>query len=195
MRRVGLLGDVHAEDERLKTALSHFDAKGVDAVLSVGDIVDGPGDVEATIDMLRAREVIAVAGNHERWLLANQMRSLDDATQSLSDDARAWIATLPRTRTLDTVAGPLLLCHGVGEDDMVRLIPECSEYDLQHNAALQRILAADEVRVMVGGHTHRRMVRRIGALTAINPGTLYRGYDPCFALADLETMEVEFTNV
>ena len=42
LRRMLLIGDVHAEDERLATALDHG-AGRVDRVLCVGDIVDGPG--------------------------------------------------------------------------------------------------------------------------------------------------------
>ena len=63
------------------------------------------------------------------------------------------------------------------------------------NEPLQRLLAEDEVRVLVGGHTHRRMLRRFGNLTVINPGTLFRAHDPCFAIADLETLDVAFVEL
>ena len=39
---------------------------------------------------------------------------------------------------------------------------------------------------IVGGHTHQRMVRRIGELTIINAGTLHRGQRPCCVVIDLE---------
>lgn len=195
MRRVGLLGDIHAEHVSLRFALQRFETEAVDAVLSVGDIVDGPGDVEATITLLVEHDVLAVAGNHERWFLRDQMRELPDATRTLSADASNWLRGLPPSRCLDTVAGPLLLCHGVGDDDMIRLLPDSSDYDVHTNGPLQRLLAEDEVRVLVGGHTHRRMVRRFGNLTVINPGTLFREHDPCFAIADLETLSVDFVDL
>ena len=43
LRRFGLLGDIHAEDELLAVALRYLVAQELDAVLAVGDIVDGPG--------------------------------------------------------------------------------------------------------------------------------------------------------
>lgn len=192
MRRVGLLGDIHTEHVSLRVALQRFKTEAVDAVLSVGDIVDGPGDVEAAIALLVEHDVLAVAGNHERWFLLQQMRQLPGATQTLNLDARAWLRGLPPSRRLDTVAGPLLLCHGVGDDDMLRLLPDSSEYDVQMNDPLQRLLAEDEIRVLVGGHTHHRMVRDFGNLRVINPGTLLREHDPCFAIADLASLHVDF---
>jgi hypothetical protein len=40
---VGVIGDVHGEDEYLEAALAFFERAGVGRVLSVGDIVDGEG--------------------------------------------------------------------------------------------------------------------------------------------------------
>ena len=43
--RVGVVGEVHACDERLCVLLDHFrEGESVDAVWCVGDIVNGPGD-------------------------------------------------------------------------------------------------------------------------------------------------------
>lgn len=36
------------------------------------------------------------------------------------------------------------------------------------------------------------MVRHFGSLTFINPGTLFRGHEPCFAIADLDPLTVDF---
>jgi hypothetical protein len=54
LRRMLLIGDVHAEDEWLAAVLTHG-AGQVDAVLSVGDIVDdfgGAGEVTRCIELL-----------------------------------------------------------------------------------------------------------------------------------------------
>jgi hypothetical protein len=41
--RIGLIGDVHAEDGFLEIALNHLQALRVDVCLCVGDVVDGLG--------------------------------------------------------------------------------------------------------------------------------------------------------
>jgi predicted phosphodiesterase len=75
---------------------------------------------------------------------------------------------------------------------MVRLQSFDEGYAVASNTALQSLIAAGRHRWFVGGHTHRRMVRRFGGLTVINPGTLRRDKDPCCAIVDLDKHVVQF---
>ena len=181
LSRLVLIGDIHTEATRLGHVLRHAAAAGVDAVLAVGDIVDGPEDAGACVAMLRDAGALAVRGNHERWLVDGD--PLEPFTGDA--DALAWLAALPPTRHVDTAAGPLLLCHGVGADDMQRLRPDDEGYALASNFALEELLTDGVYRWMVGGHTHAPMIRRFGALTVLNPGTLARADDPGFLEVDL----------
>lgn len=185
IRTFGAIGDIHAEDEHLAAALAHL--TDVDAVLSVGDIVDGRGDLERCVQLLRARDVLAVRGNHERWFIDGKARTLPHAhiADDVSDAAREYLAQLPPTRALDTVAGSLLLCHGVGDDDMIRLLTDDAPSALAENDALQKVLASG-FDLMVCGHTHRPMVRTLFGLVVINAGTLHYGDNPGFVRVDLE---------
>ena len=194
LRRVGVLGDVHAEDVALDAALHFFAHQSLDAVLCVGDIVDGPGDAERTVALLMEHDVVCVRGNHERWFAGGHARSLPDATPAgtLSGGAKAFLASLPATRTLDTVAGAALLCHGLGRDDMARLDDDTRGYALACCTELWSVHAARDVAWMIGGHTHRRMVRRFDHLTVLNAGTLYRAHDPCLMMVDFEALEASF---
>lgn len=122
------------------------------------------------------------------------MRDLADATPpgAVTDVTRRYLASLPSVLGLDTAAGRLLLCHGVGTNDMALLGPDDHGCALVSRVELQSILAAGELPIMVGGHSHRRMVHRIGELTVINPGTLYRRFEPGFAIVDFEARSVRF---
>jgi predicted phosphodiesterase len=189
VRRLLLVGDVHAEDVRLAAALDHA-AGSVDGVLCVGDIVDGPGDVARCIALLDASGAIVVRGNHDRWASAG--RPLDPRGHAPA--VMAWLSALPATREVTTAAGPLLLCHGVGDDDMVRLLPDSDGYALASNDALQALIAARRHRFVVAGHTHRRMVRRFGDLVVVNAGTLAGDAAGC-AILDLDRGAVDFLDL
>ena len=117
MQRIGLIGDVHAEHDFLATALDHLARERVDAIVCVGDLVDGRGDVDRCVEQLVRHGVHTVRGNHDRWLLGDvtKMQSLFE----LHVRTRDYLAALPKTRLYDTADGPLLLCHGLGDDDMV----------------------------------------------------------------------------
>ena len=181
-----MVGDVPSEDRRLEAALAFFGRAGVDQVLAVGDYADGRGDLDRCVALLAAAGTLGVVGNHDRWLLDGSMRELPHATPAtaLSEPTRAWLRALPRTRRLESAAGPLLLCHGVGEDDMAQLRPDDYGYALKANTSLQGLLGAGWS-VVVAGHTHRRMARRIDDVWFINAGTLHRDFGAGFLVLDL----------
>jgi predicted phosphodiesterase len=194
VRRFGAIGDVHGEDRFLALALDHM--KGCDAILSVGDLVDGRGDVDRCCALLAGRGALVVRGNHERWVLADKMRELPQATlrADLAPATLEFLRGLPATRTVETTLGKLLLCHGVGDDDMIRLLPEDEGYVLTSNDALQNVLAAG-YELMVCGHTHRPMVRSIHGLTVINAGTLHHADAPSFVEVDLDAKVAQYFDI
>jgi predicted phosphodiesterase len=186
LARAGLIGDIHCEVARLRQVLEHFRVSSIDTVLAVGDIVDGPGDVGETCAILESAGVQAVAGNHDRWLLAGQMRDLPDATPlaSLTPRARAYLSGLPQTRSFESPRGPVLLCHGLGEDDMAAVKPNDYGYDLESNRALWDLVEGQSARFVINGHTHRAMLRTISGLTILNAGTLHRKDRPLCSIVD-----------
>lgn len=164
----------------------------LDAVLCVGDLVDGNGDADATLAMLEARGVECVAGNHERWLMEGEQRTLPNATQSINHNSRAFIESLPLTRRYDTPAGKAMLCHGVGKDDEAWLLPDTRGYALQDIPTLRELMLDPSVIFMLGGHTHERMVRVFPGLTVVNAGTIRAKDEQTFTVVDFGEMRVEF---
>jgi predicted phosphodiesterase len=195
--RLGLIGDVHAEDEALELVLDDFTRRGVDTILCVGDIADGSGDVNRCCALLAERGVLTVIGNHDRWLLADEHRELAAATPRNKLDARsrAFLDALPATRSFSTPYGSLLLCHGVGDDDMAGVKPDHLRHDLERNDALKRVLAGPRFDWMVNGHTHRAMVRRVRHLTILNAGTLHRTDERRAVVVDFPARTATFFEV
>ena len=190
--RLGVIGDVHCESETLARALDTLDTMNVEAILCVGDLVDGLGDADLTLSALEARGVQCVAGNHERWFLAGEQRALENATHEVSDASRAFLETLPKLRTYQTPAGEVLLCHGVGEDDEAWLLSDTRGYALQDIPTLHELMLDENVQYMLGGHTHERMIRVFPGLTVVNAGTLHRKNEQTFMVVDFCAMRVEF---
>jgi putative phosphoesterase len=197
VERAGILGDIHAEDGALEAALRVFAQEGADAVLCVGDVVDGPGDPNRCCALLEDAGVLTVRGNHDRWALAGEMRQREDATppEALSERSRRFLEALPATMEVETAMGRLLLCHGMGDDDMAALEPETSGYSLQAIPTLRELMLRRDLALCVGGHTHKRMVRAFQGLLVINPGTLLRTHEPGFAMADLRERSLRFYDV
>lgn len=194
IKRVGVIGDVHCEEQALEAALEHLASLHPERVLCVGDIVDGPGNPNRCCELLCESAALTVSGNHERWLFEGTMRDLPDATplDALDAPSRDYLGRLPKTREIETAAGLLLLCHGLGEHDMAGFGPDDRGYALENNHELQSLVTLGRHAFVVNGHTHRRMVRRVGTLTVINAGTLHRDDNPCFAFLDFEREQATF---
>ena len=197
LRRVGVLGDIHCEDGRLETALRFFEAGRLDLICSVGDIIDGPGDPNRTIELLVEHGVICVRGNHERWLLKGEMRDLPDANTFFDLKPSSWefVNKLPPRRNLETVAGAALLCHGLGEYDMAGVWPWDDTLTLRSNHALWELVDLHEYDFIINGHTHRRFAHKFDDLTLINAGTLFREHAPCCLIVDFEARVAEYFNL
>ncbi|MFI5309464.1 MAG: metallophosphoesterase family protein [Polyangiales bacterium] len=200
VRRVGVIGDVHTERARLQGVLARFRTLGLDRILCVGDIADGPGtaaDVDACCELLREHEVLTVSGNHDRWLQDNEMRDLPGANSrdEVDEGTLAFLAAFPATASLQSPAGEILLCHGLGADDLANVQPFDHGLALEQNEALQSLLRETRYRYVINGHTHRPMVRTIDSLTVINAGSLHRDYGPCCLVADFERKQVCFYDV
>jgi predicted phosphodiesterase len=190
--RVGVVGDVHCESETLGRVLDALATMNVDAVLCVGDLVDGPGDADEALASLRTRGVHCVAGNHERWFLDGERRDVADATNAISESSSEFLRGLPQIRLYDTPAGTVMLCHGVGKDDEAWLRPDTRGYALQDMPTLRELMLDDSIQFMIGGHTHQRMIRVFPGLTVVNAGTIHRKDEQTFAVIDFNTMKVAF---
>lgn len=197
LRRAGLIGDVHCEVNKLRRVLELFQASHVDAVLQVGDICDGPGDLTEAVRLLEGAGAIAVAGNHDRWLLAGEMRDLPDATPiaSVTPEVRKYLAGLHKMRTLATPRGNVMVCHGLGEDDMASVRPDDEGYALLSNEPLWCLIKSRKARFVVNGHSHRPMLRTIDGLTIMNAGALHPIHRPVCSIADFDTGQMQVYDV
>jgi len=186
--RIGAIGDIHAEPVRLASALAILEGRKVELVVATGDIVDGSGSVDECCELLKSHSVVAVRGNHDRWLLAGTARNLPHATAmaDVSDESRAFLEHLPRVVEIATIRGTALLCHGLGPNDMAKVDPDDFGYALYANDDLQNLLRNGYFRWVINGHSHRRMVRTFPGLTIINAGTLKPGHSSCFLEIDFE---------
>ncbi|MBW2526358.1 MAG: metallophosphoesterase family protein [Deltaproteobacteria bacterium] len=191
--RLGLIGDLHAEDAILARAMDHLRQRDAELLLCTGDVADGRGSVDGCCDRLRAGDVGTVRGNHDRWLCAGRMRTLPDATdpRQVRADNLEYLRALPTTLDVATPLGLALLCHGLGPNDMAAVGADDYGYALESNTELQTLLHELRYRFVLSGHTHRRMVRTIGQVTMINAGTLQRDHEPCVTVVDFAAARID----
>ncbi len=181
--KVALLSDIHGNRWALEAVLAHAEAHSVGAIWNLGDILSGPLDAAATAERLMAlagtRDVVTIAGNHERQLLACQrapgLPSDEHAFRATDEAHRAWLAGLPAS------ARPrpgVLLCHGTPQSDLEPLA-ETAEPGRGMRMATREECAArlrelgEPARLVACGHTHVPRVLRVSDdCLVVNPGSV-----------------------
>jgi predicted phosphodiesterase len=188
LRRIGVIGDVHACDERLTHLVGFLQAQALDELVCVGDVVNGPGDPNACAALLDSAGVVTVRGNHDRWLLEGQVPLGDDVhrLEDLEPSTIAFLRALPVSLELRGADGtPLLLCHGLLDNDMNSITADDYGYALETNDQLQTLLDAGERRIVIKGHRHRPAIWKLKELTPIDAGSLLAYNPTCGVIIDI----------
>ncbi len=193
VRRIGLLGDVHAEDALLAHALAFLRTQDVDAIFCTGDLVDGEGCVDACVRLLQEHDTVCVRGNHDRWLLDNRVRNVPDAhrRETLSSQTVEFLESLPSQVEFQTPLGPGLLCHGVADDDLAKVWPGSKRMPAERNETLDEMLASNTLRFLINGHMHYRSLVYFQSMTLINAGTLKSAHRPGFSMVDFDHQRID----
>ena len=195
LERIGVIGDVHTCDVLPETAIGLLTAQGL-PIFSTGDVVDGPGDVHKCISLLREQGVRVVRGNHDEWFSKGFMRgSAQDSLKTTQPGELArteleYVNTLPSKITIETTIGPVLLCHGIGENNMNKINPDDYGYAIEVNNDLQNLIRGRKYKVIISGHSHKKMVGAFSGLVVINAGSLVG--QPGFLVVDFGRKRVEF---
>jgi predicted phosphodiesterase len=196
--RVAVFGDIHGNLFGLEAALTDLRGQSPDAMLVTGDLVYKLPWGAEVIDLLRTLPHQAVIGNAELYLtlwgtslwpaaawdlpLAQEVVEWERAR--LGSERLAWLAALPEYVALS--AGrieDLLVVHGVPGNPFLPLLPRPGEDRspwVQTDARATELLGAVDADVVVAGHTHTVMCRRVPSRAShgtliVNPGSLSYG--------------------
>ena len=87
MHRIGLITDIHGNDQALKEALKHLNGK-VDEIICLGDLIGiGPNGNEVINIVKKINNFSCVLGNHDRYLLYG----FDNPYSCTQKDHQEWI--------------------------------------------------------------------------------------------------------
>lgn len=180
--RLALLGDVHANIEALRAVLAAVDAAGIARGACTGDLVMRGTAPAECIAELRRRGWPCTRGNTDHKVgtrprrppghpKASRPGSRAWTSARLDDADIAWLAALPMVARVEVAGARVAVMHGSPEDPRAPVAADTPDRDL---AALAERVGAD---VIVMGHVHRQMVRRVADTLFVNPGAVGEAVD------------------
>ena len=178
MSRIAILADVHGNLPALEAVVADVARQRPDEVLVGGDLVGrGPGG-SAVVRRIRELGWPSIKGNHEDylldfragrvpedWLFTEEWSAARWMAAELGEDEAAFIAGLPFSLTPEGDPG-LRLVHGSPRSANEGLGPWSTDGELEVS------LAQVEEDLLVCGHTHRPMLRRLAGGTVVNVGSV-----------------------
>ena len=165
--KLGIVSDLHCNIDGLDRALEIMGP--IDALLCLGDSISEYSFSNEVIGRLRELDALTILGNHEEVFLSAagvRARSRADIDRSLLD----WLADRPHRHELRLDGKRILLVHSTPWEPR-------GSYVLPTSSALERFGETD-ADIVLYGHTHRQLVRRVGRVLVINPGSAGEARDP-----------------
>lgn len=162
--KLGIVSDIHGNFLGLQAALAAMGA--VDDLLCLGDSISQHRFSNEVVGLLRSLGAHMILGNHEELFLSEvgtQARKQDWVDQELV----AFVADQPLRRRLTYDGKTVLMIHSTPWEPR-------GEYIFPHNEKLRQFAEAGADFVLYG-HTHAEVVRRLGEVVIVNPGSAGEG--------------------
>ena len=158
--RVGIVSDIHCNEAGLTQAL---DLMGeIDELVCLGDSIYEYRFSNEVVRILKDRKAQVIVGNHEEVFFGPsgaRARARDGVDPALAQ----WLADRPLRSELRLGGKTLLLVHSTPWEPR-------GAYAYPDSSLLARFAEA-EADFVLYGHTHAQVVRRVGRVLVINPGS------------------------
>ena len=158
--KLGIISDIHCNVLGLQAALAAIGP--VDDLLCLGDSISQNRFSNEVVGLLRSSGARMILGNHEELFLSEagkQARAQDQVDQELV----AFLADQPLQRRLTYDGKTVLMSHSTPWEPR-------GEYIYPHNEKLEQFAEAGADFILYG-HTHAEVVRRVGDVIIVNPGS------------------------
>lgn len=202
--KLALLGDIHGNYLALQAVLAAATSSGVEKLLVTGDLVGYYYAPLKVVEMLHSWDKYMVRGNHEDMLINARnnpifLAQISDrygsglslAIEQLGEQQLDELCNLPCKQDLMIDGCRIMLCHGAPWNVDQYIYPDTA-LDMLERCANQ------DYDLVVLGHTHYPMLKKIGKTVLVNPGSVGqpRNRQPgaCWALFDTEDRTITFHN-
>lgn len=108
---LALISDIHGNLAALEQVLRVIDGMGVGRIVCLGDVAGYYPDVDACADILRARRIPTLKGNHDDYIARgipcprsdSANRCLEHQRRTIRQDTVDWLRSLPAGLRIDSV--------------------------------------------------------------------------------------------
>jgi putative phosphoesterase len=181
--KIALIADIHANDIAFERVVDEINREGIERVVCLGDVAGTGPQPRETLERLRSLDPRVVMGNVDAFLLKPTVSSNDEFMRKI-EEVDSWcvgqllpedldyVRSFEPTVELSLHEGARLVCyHGSPRSFDDRIVPTTPD------AEVEELFLGLDLDIAAGGHTHFQMLRRVGDVTVVNPGSVGLAYD------------------
>jgi predicted phosphodiesterase len=199
--RFAAIADIHGNYLALEAVLADIRARGIDAIVNLGDMVSGPLDARRTMDVLKPLDAVHVLGNHDRYLIDRPLEKMGswerDVYTQLDASDLDWLRAVPSTRVF---RDGVFLCHATPASDEAYWLETALPDGNVAMSPLETIEKAAEgiaQSLILCAHTHiARAVKLRDGRMVVNPGSVglpgYRANHPVPHVVEAGTPDARY---
>ena len=182
--KIGIITDIHSNIYALKNVLDEFKKLKVEKIICCGDIIGiGPNPDETVKELIKVKNLIAVRGNHETYMINGLPKKVHDNERSmdieeiknhkwthskLTNTSKEFLRSLPLYKKIEIENKNIYITHypinELGEYKKFIKTPSVFE-----NEELFNDINAD---IVIYGHTHTANINNNNDKWYINTGAL-----------------------
>jgi putative phosphoesterase len=202
---IALISDIHGNLPALRIVLKDAKRAKAEQVWCLGDLVGYIPFPNECIDLIQQKASVSVIGNYDQKVIQFEQNKSEWKTSKkpakfdafewnhrhLNSQNQKYLQSLPQNirRTIGTFK--ILLTHGSPQSIDEPVLPDTSRERL---AELGKAAEAD---IIVTGHTHQFMNRKVGNQWFINPGSVgmpvHKDLRTSYALLDISQDKINVT--
>lgn len=173
MERIGVIADIHANGEALKSVLE--DMPQVDRKICAGDLVGYGPEPDEVIELIKSKDILTVMGNHDQAVANGEFSSLSKSAakaarwtrKNLEEENLDFLEGLPEKIQVEIEGYKVFMAHGTPRSPFKEYL-----YPGVSDRVLTKMTQGVDADVVILGHTHVPLERIIQERLILNPGAV-----------------------
>ena len=200
--KIAFISDIHSNIHALSAVIEEIEKENVDEIYCCGDIVGYNAFPGECIELVDKYVKASVRGNHDHatingdtsWFNEYGVAGINYCRKVLSDEKIKFLESLPTHLHFNREGIKFYMVHGSPRNELFEYIfPSTSE------ETFEEFSISVDANVVVLGHTHIPMKRKIGETLFLNPGSVGQPRDgnpkASFVIFDCKNKEAVFRRV
>ncbi|MBU2590005.1 MAG: metallophosphatase family protein [Nanoarchaeota archaeon] len=201
--KIALISDIHANLEAFEEVLKDIKKRNIKNILCAGDIVGFGANPNECCKLVKDNNIVSVKGNFDVDVITlkdakkydeNLVTSLQWTNKQLTDKNKDFLIKLPKMNSINLKDLKILLVHASVTDPFHGRITQQTSDDV-----LREELRRSKSNILVIGHTHIPMVKRLNNSLIINPGSVGQPRDnrnlASYAILETEVKSVNIVRI